>query len=62
MEAKLSALDAMTSAETPDFDREIRQAQDSIGEIKRIMTNVIAYISKRAELTFSQLKMNKSNT
>lgn len=59
VEAKLSALDAMTSAETPDFDREIRQAQDSIGEIKRIMTNVIAYISKRAELTFSQLKMNK---
>lgn len=58
-EARLSALDAMTVAETPDFDREIRQAQDSIGEIKRTMTNVIAYISKRAELTFSQLKMNK---
>lgn len=58
-EARLSALDAMTAAETPDFDREIRQAQDRIGEIKRIMTNVIAYISKRAELTFSQLRMNK---
>lgn len=58
-EARLSALDAMTSAETPDFDREIRQTQESIGEIKRTMTNVIAYISTRAELTFSQLKMNK---
>ena len=59
VEARLSALDTMTAAETPDFDREIRQAQDSIGEIKRTMTNVIAYISKRAELTFSQLKMNR---
>ena len=58
-EARLSALDAMTVAETPDFDREIRQMQDSISEIKRTMTNVIAYISKRAELTFSQLRMNK---
>ncbi len=58
-EAKLSALDTMAAAETPDFDREIRQTQDSISEIKRIMTNVIAYISKRAELTFSQLKMNR---
>ena len=49
----------MTAEEPSDLDSEIRQAQDRIGEIKRIMTNVIAYISKRAELTFSQLRMNK---
>lgn len=49
----------MTAEEPSDLDGEIRQAQDRIGEIKRIMTNVIAYISKRAELTFSQLRMNK---
>lgn len=59
VEAKLSALESMTAEEPSDLDGEIRQAQDRIGEIKRIMTNVIAYISKRAELTFSQLKMNK---
>lgn len=59
VEAKLSALESMTAEEPSDLDSEIRQAQDRIGEIKRIMTNVIAYISKRAELTFSQLKMNK---
>ena len=59
VEAKLSALESMTAEELSDLDSEIRQAQDRIGEIKRIMTNVIAYISKRAELTFSQLRMNK---
>ena len=59
VEAKLSALESMTAEEPSDLDGEIRQAQDRIGEIKRIMANVIAYISKRAELTFSQLRMNK---
>ena len=59
VEAKISALNAMAATEMPDFDREIREAQETIGGIKRTMTNVIAYISKRAELTFSQLKMNR---
>lgn len=59
VEAKISALNAMATAEMPDFDQEIREAQETIGGIKRTMTNVIAYISKRAELTFSQLKMNR---
>ena len=59
VEAKLSALESMTAEEPSDLGGEIRQAQDRIGEIKRIMTNVIAYISKRSELTFSQLRMNK---
>lgn len=58
-ESKLSALNEMASAQTPDFDREIREAQEAIGKIKRTMTNVISYVSKRAELTFSQLKMNR---
>ena len=59
LESKLSALNEMASAQTPDFDREIREAQETIGKIKRTMTNVISYVSKRAELTFSQLKMNR---
>ncbi len=58
-EAKLDALETVTAAETPDFDQEIRQARDTIAEIKRRMADVVAYICKRAELTFSQLKMNK---
>lgn len=58
-EAKLDALETMVAADTPDFDKEIQQARDTIGEIKRTMTDVVSYICKRAELTFSQLKMNK---
>ena len=58
-EAKIAALQTMTAAQLPDFDREIAQANASIAEIKRKMTDLIAYISKRAELTFSQLKMNR---
>ena len=58
-ESKIAALQTMTAAQLPDFDREIAQANASIAEIKRKMANVIAYISKRAELTFSQLKMNR---
>lgn len=58
-EAKIAALQTMTAAQLPDCDREIAQANASIAEIKRKMANVIAYISKRAELTFSQLKMNR---
>ena len=58
-EAKVEALEAMVAADTPDFDQEIQQARDTIGEIKRSMTDVVSYICKRAELTFSQLKMNK---
>lgn len=58
-EAKIAALQTMTAAQLPDFDREIAQAYANIAEIKRKMADVIAYISKRAELTFSQLKMNR---
>ena len=58
-EAKLAALETMVAADMPDFDQEIRQARETIGGIKRAMTDVVVYICKRAELTFSQLKMNK---
>lgn len=58
-EAKIAALQDMTAAQLSDFDHEIAQANANIAEIKRKMADVIAYISKRAELTFSQLKMNR---
>lgn len=58
-EAELAALEEMVAADRPNFDKEIQQARDTIGEIKRSMTDVVSYICKRAELTFSQLKMNK---
>lgn len=52
-EAKLAALEEMVAADRPNFDKEIQQARDTIGEIKRSMTDVVSYICKRAELTFS---------
>lgn len=58
-EAKLAALETMAAAELPNFDQEIAQARESIAETKRIMADVVSYICKRTELTFSQLKMNK---
>lgn len=58
-EAKLAALETMAAAELNNFDQEIAQARESIAEAKRIMADVVSYICKRAELTFSQLKMNK---
>ncbi|MDD6409265.1 MAG: hypothetical protein PUF98_05825, partial [Oscillibacter sp.] len=58
-EAKLAALETVVTAELPNFDQEIAQARESIAETKRIMADVVSYICKRAELTFSQLKMNK---
>lgn len=58
-EAKLAALETMAAAELTNFDQEIAQARESIAETKRIMAGVVSYICKRAELTFSQLKMNK---
>ena len=58
-EAKLAALETMAAAELNNFDQEIAQARESIAETKRIMADVVSYICKRAELTFSQLKMNK---
>lgn len=58
-EAQLSAIRTMTEAKTPDFDAEIAQAEEQIAAMKRTMANVVLYLSKRAELTFSQLRMNR---
>ena len=59
LESKLSALDEVTSVQTCDYDSEIRQVRETISKIKRTMSDVILYVSKRAEMTFSQLRMNR---
>lgn len=59
LESKLSALNEMTSVQTCDYDSEICQVRETISEIKRTMSDVILYVSKRAEMTFSQLRMNR---
>lgn len=59
LESKLSALNEMTSVQTCDYDSEICQVRETISKIKRTMSDVILYVSKRAEITFSQLRMNR---
>lgn len=59
LESKLSALDEVTSVQTCDYDSEICQVRETISKIKRTMSDVILYVSKRAEMTFSQLRMNR---
>ena len=57
--ADLNAARLLLSKEQTDFDAKIKAAQDRIAELKKLMSSVAVYVSKRAELTFSALKMNK---
>ena len=57
--AQLTAARAMADEEETDFDAKITAVQDKITELKKLMSSVAVYMSKRAELTFSALKMNK---
>lgn len=59
MEANLAALCSVNREALPDFAKEIEQANTQIAELKRLINDVAIYACKRAELTFSQLKMNK---
>ena len=57
--ADLNAARLLLSKEQTDFDGKIKAAQDKITELKKLISSVAVYVSKRAELTFSALKMNK---
>lgn len=58
-ETELSAQQNLAKKEAPDFDRQIGQAQEEIIRLKKLIADVALYVGKRAELTFSQLKMNR---
>ena len=57
--AGLKAAQAAVSRKPEDFDGKIKAAQDQITTLKSLMTSVAVYISERAKLTFSALKMNR---
>ena len=57
--AGLNAAQAAASRTPEDFDGKIKAAQDQITTLKSLMTSVAVYISERAKLTFSALKMNR---
>lgn len=58
-EAELAALKKLVGQELTNYDAVIDNAKTQIEEKKAIISNVVLYISKRAELTFSKLKMNR---
>lgn len=58
-ETELSALQGMTETYPSDFDQQIARDEQEIAELKKHIADVVIYVSKRAELTFSQLKMNR---
>lgn len=58
-ETELSALQSMAETSPSDFNQQIARDEQEITELKKHIADVILYVSKRAELTFSQLKMNR---
>lgn len=57
--AELEAAASAAKTAPEDFDEKINAVKSRIGEKKRLLQDAALYVSKRAELTFSQLKMNK---
>lgn len=57
--AELTAVQKASAQSQPDFDAQIAQAQQKIKDLKVLISNVVLYVRKRAELTFEALKMNR---
>lgn len=57
--AELVAAKKAAGQELPDFDSQITQAQQKVKALKALISNVVIYARKRAELTFEKLKMNR---
>ena len=57
--ANLKAAQAAALQKPEDYDRKIEAAQGRIKELKKLIADVAIYVSERAKLTFSALKMNK---
>jgi hypothetical protein len=58
-QAQLRAAEAALSQKPEDFDAQMAQAQREIKDLKVLISNVVLYARKRAELTFEALKMNR---
>ena len=58
-EAELGALCGNSENCPEDFDQQIKKDEADIQTLKKHLADVAAYVSKRAEMTFSQLKMNR---
>lgn len=56
---QLAAAQQVLSAAPEDFDERIHKIEQEITEKKIVMKDVILYMSKRAEMTFSKLALNR---
>lgn len=57
--ADLKAAQAAVEQKPEEFDGKIKAAQDKITALKKLIADVAIYVSERAKLTFSALKMNR---
>ena len=57
-QAELEAAERAAQERPEDYDAKIAQAERLILDKKKLLADAILYVGKRAELTFSQLKMN----
>ena len=55
----LAAAQKAAEEEPEDYDRKIGGIEAKINDLKKLLSDVAAYMSKRAELLFSSLKMNR---
>ena len=55
----MKAAQAAADQKPEDFDGKIKAAQDKITALKKLLADVAIYVSERAKLTFSALKMNR---
>ncbi len=58
-ESELSALQSLTDQSGTDYAAQIKASQDQIAVKKRLIADMALYLAKRAELTFSALKLNQ---
>lgn len=58
-EAELAALQTMGEIDLVGFDQQIAGLEKEIVEKKKLIADVTVYASKRAEITFSALRMNR---
>ena len=56
---QLAAAQQVLSAAPEDFDTRINAIEEEITEKKIVMKDVILYMSRRAEMTFSKLALNR---
>lgn len=57
--AELAAAEKAAGQPPEDIDGQMEQARQKISELKKQVSNAAQYVSKRAEMLFSALKMNR---